>query len=135
MKTRTLLPLVILVSACAHYPDVRPGSEGVHSVKVRGGEEKDAEREAMRQARSYCNEFKKQPAFVSENTKYTGDMDEVTHKTVRKVSKVATVLGSTTSVFGGQNESKAGTVAAGAGVGGGMMTDDAYTTEMKFKCQ
>ena len=137
MKKLILCLPVLILSACAHHRDVRPSADGVHRVVTRGPEKDDVERDAISQANHYCSEVRKSSAaFVSEGTKYTGSMDESTHKTARNASKAATVVGSGMSVLGGQNESNAGGLIGGAGVVGGIMTGgDAYTTEMKFKCQ
>lgn len=127
---------VITFTSCAHHRDVRPGAEGTHTVVVRGGEKESAEREAISQANHYCKQFDQYAAFVNENTKYTGDMDESTRKNVRNASKAAMVVGSGMGVLGGRKERGAGAVVGGAGTVGHIMTgEDAYTSEMKFVCK
>lgn len=125
-----------LFFGCAHHRDVRPGAEGIHHVVTRGPEKEEVEQDAIRQAEHFCKEFGKYPGFLNEGTQYTGDMDEKTHKTARKASKAAMVVGSAMNIFGGRNESGAGAVVGTAGAVGSVMTGgSAYTSDMKFKCQ
>lgn len=131
-----LLGLALLISACAHHRDVRPGADGINRVMLRGPDREPIERDAISQANHYCDQYKKAPAFVSESSKYTGSGDEGNHKMMRGASKAVTARGGMASVFGGDNERNIGQVATGAGVMGGIMTDqEAYTVDMKFKCQ
>ncbi len=128
--------ILALLAGCAHHPDVRPGAGGVHRVVVRAAEEQRAEQSALQQARSYCKQFEQSPAIVDESTTYEGSMDEDTRKTVRNASKAAGVVGGSMSVLGGRSERNAGNVVGGAGAVGAIMTgDDAYVTQMSFKCQ
>lgn len=137
MKKTGLCFVLLFLAACAHHRDVRPGADGLHRVLTRGPDKDEVERDAIAQANHFCSERNnKSAAFVSEGTQYTGSMSESTHKTTRNASKAATVVGSGMGIFGGQNEANAGAVVGGAGVVGNIMTGgDAYTTEMKFKCQ
>jgi len=133
----SIILLNMFLIACAHHRDVRPGAEGLHRVVVLGDNEGDGERNAISQANHYCKEVEgnKYAAFVKEETKYQGQMDEDTHKTVRTASKAAGVVGGGMSVFGGRRESNAGKAIMGAGAVGGVVTNNAYKTEMQFKCQ
>lgn len=137
MKKIGMFAALLLLASCAHHRDVRPSADGIHRVVTRGPDKDEVERDAISQANHYCSERNKQSAaFVSEGTQYTGSMSESAHKTTRNASKAATVVGSGMGVFGGQNEANAGAVVGGAGVVGNIMTGgDAYTTEMRFKCQ
>jgi hypothetical protein len=139
--SRAFLSILALISlalmiGCAHHRDVRPGADGIHRVVTRGPEKEDVERDAISQANHYCGQFEKSAAFVKEETKYTGSMDEDTHNTLRTASKAAAAVGGSMQVFGGGNERNAGQVATGGGMAGGIMTGgDAYTSDMRFKCQ
>lgn len=131
-----LLGVGLLFVGCAHYPDVRPGENGVHRVIIEGAEKESAEREAIRQARSYCDDKKMEAVFLNEDTKYQGSMNENDRKTIRNASKAAGAVGGAMGVFGGENERNAGAVIGGAGGVGTIMTgEDAYRSEMKFKCR
>ncbi len=131
------LILSLIMIGCAHHRDVRPGADGINHVVVRAAEQESAERQAIDQANHYCKEeLQKSAVFVNEESKYTGDMDEKTRKTVRNASKAAGVVGGSMGVFGGRSERQAGNVIGGAGAVGAIMTgDDAYTADMKFKCR
>lgn len=137
MKKLALFSMLLVLAACAHHRDVRPGANGIHKVVTRGPDKDAVERDAISQAQNYCETMKLNAAFVDDTgAKYTGDMDESTHKVLRKASKAAQVLGPGMTVLGGRNESNAGQVMTGGGVVGGIMTGgDAYTATMTFKCQ
>jgi hypothetical protein len=127
-----------ILSSCAHHRDVRPGADGVNYVSVNKEEGDEAQRDAIRQAEHYCSEVhKKHAVFTEEKTKYKGEMDENTRKTVKKASTAAAVIGSAVGVFGGDQPTRTGgAVLGGAGTVGGIMTSgNDYNTEMKFKCQ
>jgi len=136
MKSTLLIFTLIGIIGCAGHSHVRPGSEGIHRVVIRGEEKAEVEEEAINEANNYCEEFEKKAAFVSEETKYTGTMKESTHNTIKKASQAATVGGGMLGVFGGKKEANVGSGLFGAGVVGGAILDgDAYTADMKFKCQ
>lgn len=134
MKAFVLLLPVLILSACAHHKDVRPGADGVHRVVVRGAEASGVERKAIDEANHFCKQFG-QIAYVvnEEKTQYTGSMDENTRKTIKKASTAAMVIGA--GVGHGRNTG-AGQVLGGAGTAGWIMTSgDDYVADMKFKCQ
>ena len=134
MKCALFISLLGLVS-CASHEHVRPGADGIHRVLIRGTEKTVVEEQAMAEAKSYCGEKDQSPAFTSEDTKYTGSMDESTHKTIQKVSKAAAVGGGMMGVMGGKKEQSVGKGVFGAGAVGSVFQDEeAYTADMKFKC-
>jgi hypothetical protein len=125
MKYATYL-LPLLLFSCAHqkgagYEDVRPGEEGVNTVLLKSADETEGSREAIKQARAYCEELGKKPAIIEEKTKYIGEMTEENYKRLKRASKAA------------------GTITGGAI---GKRGDDAlndysgipYQVEMKFRC-
>lgn len=134
-----LLCFFILLSTifvgCAHHRDVRPGTEGVHRVVIQTDDTDKGSREAISQANHYCKERNLSAAFVEENQKYTGSMDEKSYKKNKAIAKVAQGVGGAAWVFGGKNESNAGGV---VGLGGGIadsVIGNGYTVDMRFKCQ
>lgn len=127
--------LFSLLVSCAHHRDVRPGTEGIHRVITRGPDKQQVEQSAISQANHFCEQRNLAAAFVNEDTKYTGEMDESTHNTLRKASQAAVIVGGGTHVLGGRRESDVGGAVAGVGTVGSIMTSgDAYTVDMKFKC-
>lgn len=137
MKKKSLLGLSLLITltSCASYEHVRPGADGVHKVVVRGVDKTEVEEQAIREAKAFCEDRNQAAAFINEESKYTGSMDERTHKTLGKISKAATVGGGMMGVMGGRKERNAGQGVFGAGVVGGVLQDgDAYTSNMSFKC-
>lgn len=135
MKKYVLVISVISLVSCAHHKDVRPGTEGVHRVAVVAENKEQGAQECIEQANHFCKEQNKYAAFINEDAKYTGSMDEGTYNKAKTASKVAEAAGGAAWVFGNKNASNAGGI---VGLGGGI-ADNAlgkgYTVEMKFKCQ
>ncbi len=135
MKFLILSALWLMLISCGHHNDVRPGASGVHRVMVRAEEKETCEQEAIRQANHYCDEYEKNAAFVSESTKYSGDVDEDTYKQGKVLSRVVKAAGSGAFIYGGKRERNAG----GIGTLGGVAVDSGlgkgYTSEMSFRCQ
>lgn len=126
---------LLFTTGCAHHRDVRPGVDGMHSVVVlsEGGEE--GTRNAISQANHYCGQLGKHAAFVEEDQKYTGKVDEETYNTGKTIGKVLTTVGGAGYVFGGSNEKNAGGVGVLAGQAANVALGKGYTVKMKFKCQ
>lgn len=135
MKFLGLLLIVLFVAACAHHRDVRPGADGTHRVVLRTDDVDDATRGAIKQANHYCKEKKQEAAFVNEEKKYDGDMDERDYKQAKRVTQVAKTVGGAVWVFGGKRESAIGGLAGLGGVAGDAALGEPYTVEMRFKCQ
>lgn len=122
--------LVLALVNCAHSRDVRPGGDGTHRVVVRDHEAEAAERNALSQARHYCEQQGgKRPAILEDRgSTYTGSMDESTRKTIKQASTAAVLLGG--GVATGPS------VMGQAGQAGMVMTSgDDYVSEMKFRCE
>lgn len=127
--------LILLISACAHHRDVRPGADGVHRVVIATDDQEAGARDAISQANHYCKESNRSAAFVSEDKKYVGTMDEGNYKAAKAISKAATAAGGTVYAMGAKKESNIGGI---VGLGGGIANDalgKGYNVEMKFKCQ
>ncbi len=125
MKTHLFLFVALITMAgCAHHRDVRPSDDGVHRVVVRSEDTEAGSREAIEQANHFCKQSNQYAAFVKEDNKYTGDMDEQSYKNAKRVSKAVQAVGGMTGGMVGM---------------GGAVADDAlgegYTTEMKFRCK
>lgn len=125
----------LFLSACAHHRDVRAGADGINRVVVKTEDTEEGSRNAISQANHFCEQFKKTPAFINEDSKYTGDMDEKDYKTGKKVAKVAKMVGGAAWVFGGKNERNLGGIGALGGSVGDAVLGKGYTVEMRFKCQ
>lgn len=137
MKSINLVFLAIaslVVSACAHHRDVRPG-EDVHRVVVQTDDAEEGARSAIEQANHFCKERKQYAVFVQEDKKYTGDMDEQTYKNTKRAATVAKTVGGGVWVFGGQRESALGGLAGLGGAAADAVAGKGYTVEMKFKCK
>jgi hypothetical protein len=134
---KRLLALVSLVAVfgCAHHRDVRPGADGIHRVVVVGEDTDEASKSAIKQSQHYCEEKKKEAVFVDEKKQYTGDMDEETYKSTKRIGKVAQVIGGGVYTMGGKNESAIGGIAGLGGTAAREAAGNGYTVEMRFKCQ
>lgn len=128
---------LIMISACAHHRNVRPGQGGINKVVIKTDDTENAAENALSQANHFCKEVKggKSAVVVEEGEKYTGDMDEKDYKKLKTASKVATTVGGVAHVFGGKNESNAGGVALLGGVVGDTVAGKGYTYQMTFKCE
>ncbi len=127
--------LSFIAISCAHYPDVRPGANGIHRVVIPTSDTDAGSREAIEQANDYCGTMKKSAAFIDEKQAYTGSMKEEDYKKGKQITKVAKVIGGTTYVLGGKNESNAGGIVGLGAIAGDAALGNGYKVEMKFKCQ
>jgi hypothetical protein len=132
---KTLIPVFMLLTACAHHRDVRPAEDGLHTVSFNTEAKGEGFREGMSQANHYCDQFKKQAYQVGESSDYVGSMDESSYNTGKTVSKVAKVAGTAGYIFGGKNESKVGGVTSVGGVVGDAVLGEGYQYKMQFKCK
>jgi hypothetical protein len=133
-KLASVCVLALLVTACAHHRDVRPGADGVHRVVVAAEDNEQGARDAIDQANHFCKQSEKYAAFVNEEQKYSGDMNEQSYKNAKRASKVAKGVGSAAYIFGGRNErALGGIVGIGGSVADGAL-GKGYTTQMKFRC-
>lgn len=129
------LGMVLILASCAHHRDVRPGADGIHRVAVNTDDEAEGSREAIEQANHFCEQRKLSAAFIKEDKKYTGSMNEEDYKKMKMAGKVATTVGSAAYVFGGKNESNVGGLVGLGGIAANSVAGKGYTVQMQFKCQ
>lgn len=130
-----LFAFLTLITSCGHHRDVRPGTEGVHSISIKTEDKSEGYREASSQATHYCEEVRNQSmAVVSEKYTYTGNMDEETYKRTKTEAKIAKGVGGTALVFGGKKESNAGGIIGLGGQVADSVAGEGYTYVMTFKC-
>ena len=135
MKKFIFAVSILLLSACAHHRDVRPGADGIHRVVVTDDDKEEGARNAISQANHYCKESNKSAAFIEEDSKYTGSMDESSYKTAKTISKAATAAGGSVYVMGAKKESNVGGIVGTGGAIANSALGNEYKVEMKFKCQ
>ena len=135
MKSLYTIIFALALIGCAHHRDVRPGADGIHRVTLQTDDTEAASRDAIEQANHYCKEKKKEAAFIDENAKYTGDMDEQTYKNGKRISKAAQTVGGVVWTMGGKRESDAGGIVGLGGATADQALGNGYTVSMKFKCQ
>jgi hypothetical protein len=135
MKALIFIALFSLfASGCAHHRDVRAGADGVHRVVIQTDDNEQGTRDAISQANHFCKERKLSAAFINEDKKYTGDMDEKSYKNAKRATSVAKTVGGAVWVFGGKKESNLGGLVGLGGAAGDAALGKAYTVEMRFKC-
>jgi hypothetical protein len=134
MKLIPCFLILTLMYSCAHHKDVRPGADGIHYVSVQKDDTEAGSRDAISQANHFCEQRGKTAAFISEQKKYTGDMDEKTYKTVKRVGRVGQVVGSGVYALGDKKASTLGGLGALGGTAAHAAAGDGYTVDMKFKC-
>ena len=137
MKTAFLFCLsvaALTTAGCAHHRDVRAGADGIHRVVISTDDADEGSRQAISQANHFCEQRGLSPAFVNEEAKYKGDMEESTYKNAKKATTAAKILGGTTYALGGKRESSLGGLVGLGGVVGDGVLGKGYSVEMKFKC-
>lgn len=125
---------VMGLAACAHHRDVRAGADGIHRVVIKTDDTEAGTRDAISQANHFCKERKQAPAFVNEEQKYTGDLDESTYKNAKRATTVAKTVGGAVWALGGKKESDAGGIIGLGGAAGDAALGKGYTVDMRFKC-
>jgi hypothetical protein len=128
--------MIIVMTACVHYPDVRPGANGKHLVSFMTDSKEDGYRNAKRQADSYCDDVHKKNAyFIKEGSHYKGSMTEGNYKTAKKVAKTTQMVGGAAAMFGGKKQSEVGgVVGLGGGIGDYALGNE-YRYSMYFSCK
>ena len=111
--------LTLLLPACAHHNDVRPGDKGIHRVVISTDDTQQGSRNAIDQANHFCKQKGEHyyAVILKEDKKYTGSsMSEQEYGQAKTATKFAKNIG----ILGGAE--------ADSAVGNG------YNVEMKFKC-
>jgi len=116
MRSLVIIAIFSLFAACAHYPDVRPGTDQ-HTVLVYADNENAAFRDAMGQATDYCSDAVggKRPVIIREKKIDKGSLGKI-------VDKVADMLDS---------EEKGKAISTMAGID----ADKPYEVTLIFKCK
>lgn len=137
IKTALSVATFMLITNCAHHPDVRPSAKGIHKVILKIPERDTGYRNAMNQAKSYCKneEGEKRPKVLKEITKYVGKIPEKQYLKQRKIGKILSGVGTGAAIFGNKSERKVG---KGLMVGGGVTSSAAgvnYRYTLIFRCR
>jgi hypothetical protein len=136
----SLLVLSLLLGSCSHHMDVRAGAGGIHRVKAQDNSEKEASRNAIRQANHFCKESNKYAVVIEEKISYVGSMNEQTYNNLRTASNAATAVGIGSSIVATTiNDKKTlatiGGLATAGGIVGRQILVDGYSADMTFKCE
>ncbi len=129
-----VITAAIMLASCAHHKDVRAGADGIHRITIQTTGDQSEKREAIEQANHFCKERNQYAAFITEEQKYTGQMDEKSYQNTKVAAKVLKTVGSGAYVFGGSKESNAGGIGVLAGQAAGSAIGEGYTVDMQFKC-
>ena len=117
--------------------DVRPGSDGIHTVAFLAEDKQLASRRAIRQAKRYCKKKEdKNYAIQSEQFDFICDMDEKAYVRAKKAAAAAAMVGSATQVSAGENtqQQNIGTIISTSGAIADETLGDCYEMEMVFQC-
>jgi len=97
MFTFTVLALGVQFGCSTAKVRIKPGADGVHRVTSTDYEKDGAEEAAVDAANDFCKDRGKTAAFISEDTKYFGEMDEETRNTIRNASRAAKAISGSTA--------------------------------------
>jgi hypothetical protein len=135
-KALAVALFTLILAACATYKDVRPGDDGVNRVAIVTDNVDGATHKCIKEANNYCKAHgNTEPRFLTEDSKYTGDMDEKDYKQAKRISAVAKSVGGAVWVFGGPLERNLGGMGVLGGTGIDAYAGKGYTVEMKFRCR
>ncbi|CCQ12812.1 hypothetical protein PALB_37520 [Pseudoalteromonas luteoviolacea B = ATCC 29581] len=134
-KTFSLLSLCTLLTACAHHDDVRPSANNIHYIAVNSQQKEDGAREAMKQAKHYCDSNKQSMFIINEEISYEGSQPESEFQANVKTADVVSSVGTVLWIFGDGRVDDAGGIAAVAGEAAKDSMGKPYVTKMQFKCQ
>jgi hypothetical protein len=125
--------LLAAAVACATGPTpmefVRPGANGVHTIRIRSAERDTAEYLALRGAMDYCRARQQEAEFIDDGVTYTGALDETTREVVRQASRAAGAIGASRADASGRALDEASW--AGDAFSGGPD----YRADATFRCQ
>lgn len=135
MKIIILSAMLIAFVSCAHHRDVRPSENGVHTVKLQTEDKNSGYRDAISQAKSYCETKKLKAYTVKESHAYSGDLEEKDYKKGKTIAKIAKGIGSAGFILGGKREQNAGGILGLGGQVADSTLGSGYTYVMQFKCK
>ncbi|MFC0118354.1 hypothetical protein [Pseudoalteromonas xiamenensis] len=133
-NTLVALSLCSLLAACAHHDDVRPSENNTHYVAVNSQQKEEGGREAMKQAKHYCESIKKQMYVINEEVVYQGSTPESEYLSNLKTADIVSNVGTVLWIFGDGRVDDAGGIAAITGESVKASMGKPYITKMHFKC-
>ncbi|NOU52285.1 hypothetical protein HG263_17285 [Pseudoalteromonas sp. JBTF-M23] len=127
------LTTTVLLAACAHHDDVRPG-EGKHYVVIKAVDRDQGMKEALGQAEHFCDKTKNSLVVINENVDYQGEKSEKDYLDSRSTAEFVTEASTWLWILGDGHVDDAGAVAAIAGVVALESMDAPYTVTVNFRC-
>ena len=107
-------------------------TDNTYKTIARGTDKSDTVNKAVDTAAAVCKKQNQIPAFMNDQVEYQGTMDEGTKKTLRQVSKGATLTG----LGLGAISRPAGGITSSLGIVGLFATDDEdYVAEVRYICK
>lgn len=110
-----------------------PGDK-LNRALARDHDREGAEEAAVEAAHKYCKEKGSEAVFVTNDTKYTGDMDESTRNMVRRGSQAAMIVGGV-GMVPDQSRAFGGLLGTAGTVGYVVTSGKDYEVVVDFKCR
>ncbi|MCF6437272.1 MULTISPECIES: hypothetical protein [Pseudoalteromonas] len=130
----TAITTTVLLSACAHHDDVRPGNDNQHYVVIKSVDRSEGIKEALGQATHYCEQSQSNMVVLNETIDYKGELPEHDYLKTRATAEFVTEAGSWLWIIGDGHVDDVAAVAAVAGAGKLHSMGAPYFVTVNFRC-
>lgn len=126
--------LAVWLSGCAHHDDVRPSSDGAHTIMLFTDSRDAGSKEALRQAKHYCKQADMVAYVVDLDIIYNSDTPESTYVTQHGLGNAVESVGIAMWFFGKNSVDDAGAALILSGVLADGALGKPYDVRLNFKC-
>ncbi|MCG9758801.1 MULTISPECIES: hypothetical protein [Pseudoalteromonas] len=127
--------LAVWLSGCAHHDDVRPSSDGMHTIMLFADSRDAGSKEALRQAKHYCKQTEQVAYVVNLDIIYNSDTPESTYVTQNGLANAVDAMGIAMWIFGKNSVDDAGAaLTLSGGIADGALGKP-YDVRLNFKCR
>ncbi|MBD1582620.1 hypothetical protein [Pseudoalteromonas sp. S16_S37] len=127
------LTTTVLLAACAHHDDVRPG-ESKHYVVVKAVDRDQGMKEALGQAEHFCDKTKSSLVVLNEQVDYQGEKAEKDYLNNRSTAELVTDVSAWLWILGDGHVDDAGAIGTIAGIGTLEAMGAPYLVTVNFRC-
>ncbi len=125
----------LLISACASHDDVRPSLDGTHEVLISGVDYQDTSREAIRQAKSYCQSQSKEMFVIDEVRHFESSLTQTQYEQAKRLLELGEAAkGVLSSVGGTEIAGATSAVSILSDSYAGTLEENPYVTSLTFEC-
>lgn len=136
LKNAAVFSLATFAMGCAHYQDVRPASNGVHTVSFYTEFDNQGYHQAIGQADHYCHKvYGSHPVVVSEDSSYVGTMPEEEYVRSKNVARAIESVGIAGMILGNDIQHDVGTVLAVTSSVAQNAMGPGYLYNLRFRCE